>query len=111
MALYRNKIIDFEGRAYEVFWTTQNAQHVCQNLYVGDLLHDLDHEAVVRALDAYEQVVEFTKGRYVFLSRYAGRLYEIHVHLETGTAKRPGRCTIKTCYRSNKQQYIELFRS
>lgn len=109
MALYRNKIIDYEGRAYEVFWTSQNARHVCQNLYAGDALHDLDHEAIVRVLEAYEKVAELTKDRYVFLSRHYGRVYEIYVHLETGTSKCPGRCTIKTCYRSNKQQFIELF--
>ena len=79
MALYRNKIIACEGRAYEVFWTSQNARHVCLNLYAGDALHDLDHEAIVRVLEAYEKVAELTKDRYVFLSRHHGRVYEIHV--------------------------------
>jgi hypothetical protein len=108
--MYRNTIIDYEGRAYEVFWTSQFARHVCQNLYAGDNLHDLDHEAIVRVLANYEHVQEFTNGRCVFLSQYRARVYEIHVHLEQGSKKRPGRCTIKTCYQSNKQQYLELFR-
>ncbi len=107
--MYRNTIIDYEGRAYEVFWTSQFAHHVCQNLYAGDALHDLDHEAVTRALAEYDYVQEFPNARAVFLSRYQGRIYEIHVHLERGSAKRPGRCTVKSCYRSNKQQYIQLF--
>lgn len=110
MAIYRNAIIDYEGRAYEVFWTSQFARHVCQNLYAGDGLHDLDHEAIVRVLLNYEQAVEFANERFAFLSQYNCRVYETHVHLERGTVKRPGRCTIKTCYRSNKQQFIELFK-
>lgn len=109
--MYRNTIIDYEGRAYEVFWTSQFARHICQNLYAGDNLHDLDHEAIVRVLANYEQVQEFPNGRCVFLSQYQHRVYEIHVHLERGTTKRPGRCTIKTCYKSNKQQYLELFKA
>ena len=56
MALYRNKIIDCGGRAYEVFWTSQNARHVCQNLYAGDALHDLDYEAIVRVLENYRHI-------------------------------------------------------
>jgi len=110
MALYRNAIIDYEGRAYEVFWTSQTAKHVCQNLYAGDGIHDLDHEAIVRVLSGYEQVAELTNDRYVFLSKHQGRVYEIHVHLERGISKRPGRCTIKSCYKSNKQQHLELFK-
>ena len=104
-------MVDYEGRAYEAFWTSQFARHICQNLYAGDELHDLDHEAIVRALINYEHVAEFANERFVFLSRLNGRVYEIHVHLERGTVKRPGRCTIKTCYRSNKQQFIELFKN
>jgi len=107
--MYRNTIIDYEGRAYELFWTSQHARHICQNLYAGDGLHDLDHEAISRVLASYDYVQELTNGRCVFISRYLGRVYEIHVHLEQGSRKRPGRCTVKTCYRSNKQQYIELF--
>lgn len=110
MPIYRNAIIDYQGLAYEVFWTSQFARHICQNLYAGDGLHDLDHEAIVRVLARYEQVVELLNDRYVFLSQNLGRVYEIYVHLERGTAERPGRCTIRTCYKSNKQQYIELFR-
>lgn len=109
--MHRNTIIDYEGRAYELFWTSQHARHVCQNLYAGDGLHDLDHEAIARVLANYEQVAEFSNGRCVFLSKRQGWVYEIHVHLERGTTKRPGRCTVKTCYRSNKQQYLELFKS
>ncbi len=108
--MYRNTTVSFNGLVYEVFWTSQFARHVCQNLYAGDNLHDLDHEEIVRALAVYEHVQEFLEGRCVFLSRYRERVYEMHVHLEPGTAKRPGRCTIKTCYRSNKQQYIRLFK-
>lgn len=106
---YRNTIIDYNGRAYEVFWTSQFAKHVCQNLYAGDGLHDLDHEAIVRVLTSYEQALELTNGRFVFLARYRQRIYEIYVHLEQGSTKRPGRCTIITCYQSNKQQYLRLF--
>ena len=111
MAIYQNTIIEYEGRAYEAFWTSQFARHVCQNLYAGDNLHDLDHEAIVRVLAGYAHVVELTNDRYVFLSRYAGRVYESYVHLEKGTSKRPGRCTIRTCYKSNKRQYLALFNS
>ena len=90
MALYRNKIIDYERRAYEVFWTSQNARHVCQNLYAGDSLHDLDHEAIIRVLETYEKVAELTKDRYVFLSRHFGRVYEIHVHFRTRHSEKTG---------------------
>ena len=107
---YTNTIIDYEGRAYEAFWTSMHARHVCQNLYAGDGLHNLDHVQITQVLADYEHVQELTKGRYVFLSQYQDKVYEIHVHLERGTAKRPGRCTIKSCYRSNKIQYVELFR-
>ena len=110
MALYRNNIIDHEGRAYELFWTSLHARHVCQNLYAGDGLHNLDHVQIGQALSGYQYVQELTKGRCVFLSQYNDAVYEIHVHLERGTHKRAGRCTIKSCYRSNKQQYIELFK-
>lgn len=106
---YRNAIVDYEGRAYEIFWTSQFAKHVCQNLYAGDGLHDLDHETIVRVLVKHEKVVELTNGRFAFLARYKERVYEVYVHLEPGPAKRPGRCTIITCYQSNKQQYLRLF--
>ena len=107
---YTNAILGYEGASYEMFWLSQNARHICQNLYAGDRLHDLNHEQIVAVLLRYDYVQEFGNARYVFISRHEQKVYETHIHLEAGRGRHPGRCVIRSCYRSNKQQYIELYK-
>lgn len=105
--MFQNKRIRYEGREYEIFWTSQHARHVCANLNVNKL-HDIHHEDIAQLLEHYDAVVPELNDRYTFLNWRNQRrcLYEIHVYLVGGSRNRPGRCVVLTGYRSNKQQYL-----
>ncbi|MGY3087342.1 hypothetical protein ACVWYF_000368 [Hymenobacter sp. UYAg731] len=107
--MFNNTTIEYDGHEYEIFWTSQDARHICQNYHAADKLHDLHHEEIVTALERKSFVQDVGKGRCTFLTKYWDRVYETHVYLKQGTANRPGRCVIKSCCRSNKIDYLRLF--
>jgi len=106
---HQNKRICYEGRDYELFWTSQYARHICSN-YGRDKLHDVHHEDIGQLLEHYDAVDPEGNGRYTFLNwrNRNGCVYELHVYLEPGGRNRTGRCVVVTAYRSNKQQYLAL---
>ena len=107
--MFHNKCIRYEGREYEIFWTTQHARHVCAT-YGTNTLHDIHHDDIAQLLEYYDAVVPHGQDRYTFLNwrNQRERVYEIHVYLVNASRNRPGRCVVFTGYRSNKQQYLAL---
>lgn len=107
--MHHNKRITYQGREYEIFWTTQHARHICAN-FGADKLHDVHHEDIAQLLEHYDAVVPEHQGRYTFLNwnNRRGCVYELHVYLVMGGRNRPGQCVVVTAYRSNKQQYLAL---
>lgn len=107
--MIQNKRIRYQGRDYELFWTTQNARHICSN-YGKNKLHDVHHEDIAQLLEYFDAVLPTGNDRYVFLNWQNERncVYEIHVSLVGGSRNRPGRCVVITAYRTNKQQYLYL---
>ena len=107
--MFTNTTIEYNGQKYEIFWTSQDARHICQNYYAADTIHDVHYEEIVTILQQSSFVQEFGKGRYTFITSYRDKVYETHVYLKPGTNNRPGRCVIKSCYRSNKIEHLRMF--
>lgn len=107
--MHHNKRIRYDGREYEIFWTSQHARHICAN-FGTDKLHDLHHEDISQLLEHYDAVEEELNDRYTFLNWNNQRrcVYEIHVYLVGASRNRAGRCVVLTGYRSNKQRYLQL---
>jgi len=114
--MHLNTYLTYEQRRYEIYWTTQAAQHVLKN-YLADLTggahQGLDHRSVSQLLRRTRFIVavpdDSRPDLYVCLTGRGGQVYETYVYLVTEPAERPPRCVVVTCYRSNKQAYRSLF--
>jgi hypothetical protein len=96
-----NTTIAYAGSRYEVYWTSQFAEHVLTNF--SDPRHGVKHTEIVRILLAAGYVEE-TKRRnvYVFVSEYDGKIFETYAYLSPVTEARPAQCIIVTCYKSSR---------
>ncbi|HET9505504.1 MAG TPA: hypothetical protein VFO93_18315 [Hymenobacter sp.] len=114
--MHLNTYVTHQGQRYEIYWTTQAAQHVLEN-YVADLaggVHQrLDHRTVAQLLRRARYVIPVSSDPrpyyHVFLTGRAGRVYETYVYLVPELDGRPARCVAVTCYLSKKQIYRQLF--
>lgn len=70
-----NTTIAYAGVRYEVYWTSQYAEHILTNF--PDPRHGVKHTEIVRILQV-AGYVEKTKKRdfYVFVSEYEGTVFE-----------------------------------
>ena len=114
--MHLNTYLAHEGIRYEIYWTTQAAQHILEN-YVADQLggvhQGLDHRTVSQLLRRARYILPMHNDTradlYVCLTGRAGQVYETYVYLVSEPAGRPPRCVVVSCYLSNKQAYRELF--
>lgn len=114
--MHQNTYVTYLGQRYEIYWTTQAAQHVLEN-YVADQLsgvhQGLDHRTVAQLLQRARYTVpvlqDVRPDYYVFLTGRHQQVYETYAYLLPELTGRPPRCVVVTCYRSNKQAYRELF--
>lgn len=116
--MHLNTYITHESRRYEIYWTTQAAQHVLDS-YVADMtggVHQgINHRTVAQLLRRARYIVALLEDVrphfYVCLTGRAGKVYETYVYLVPELDQRPPRCVVVSCYASNKQAYRDLFTS
>jgi hypothetical protein len=114
--MHQNTYVTHLGQRYEIYWTTQAAQHILEN-YVADQIsgvhQGLDHRTVSQLLRRARYTVQVLNTArsdyYVFLTGRNRQVYETYVYLMPELTGQPPRCVVVTCYRSNKQAYRELF--
>lgn len=114
--MHLNTYLTHEGTRYEIYWTTQAAQHILEN-YVADqtggVHQGLDHRTVAQLLRRARYILPMRNDAridlYVCLTGRTGQVYETYVYLVSEPADHPPRCVVVSCYRSNKQAYRELF--
>jgi len=96
-----NTTIAYAGVRYEVYWTSQYAEHILTNF--PDPRHGVKHTEIVRILQV-AGYVEKTKKRdfYVFVSEYEGKVFETYAYLIPVSSVRPAHCIIVTCFKSGR---------
>jgi hypothetical protein len=96
-----NTTISYGGIRYEVYWTSRFAEHVLDNY--ADPNHGVKHTEIVRILNAAGYVEQTPKlGCYLFVSEYAGIVFETYAYLVPVSPLRPAHCVIVTCFRSGR---------
>ena len=116
--MHLNTYVTHEEQRYEIYWTTSAATHILKN-YVrdqsGGVHHGLDPTIISQLLRRARFIVPLLDDKrphlHVCLTGRAGKVYETYAYLVPELDHRPPRCVVLTCYRSNKQQYRELFAS
>lgn len=115
MAPQFNTYMTHEGQRYEIYWTSQYAQHVMQNY--ADPGHGVTHTQIAQIIRRARFIFpKQGRGRprpyyYVCLSAYEGELYESYVYLLPELGGYPARCVVVTCYKCRRPEYISLFLS
>ena len=110
---FNNTYITHEGLRYEIYWTSQYAQHVLENYYDPD--HGVDHTTISRILQRARYIIpKRGRGRqrpylHTCLTNYQGVVYESYVFLVPELAAWPARCVVLTCYKSKNPEYQALF--
>lgn len=96
-----NTTISYAGVRYEVYWTSQYAEHILDNFPKPD--HGVKHTEIVRILNAAGYVEQTRKPQlYVFVSEYKGEIFETYAYLVSVSPIRPAHCVVVTCYKSGK---------
>jgi len=94
-----NTTISYAGVRYEVYWTSQFAEHVLDNY--PDSHHGVKHTEIVRILNSAGYVEQTKKQNcFVFASEYQGSIYETYAYLIPVSQTRPAHCVIVTCFKS-----------
>jgi len=114
--MHLNTYLTHQSQRYEIYWTTQAAQHILEN-YVADqnggVHQGLDHRTVSQLLRRARYILPVPDDPrpdlYVCLTGRANQVYETYVYLVAELAGRPARCVVVSCYQSNKQTYRQLF--
>ena len=114
--MHLNTYLTHQSQRFEIYWTTQAAQHVLENYLTdqsGGVHQGIDHRMVSQLLQRARYVIRVTSDPrpyyHVCLTGRAGQVYETYVYLVPELDARPARCVVVTCYRSNKQIYRQLF--
>jgi hypothetical protein len=112
---YLNSYLTHEGKRYDIYWTSQYAQHVLENY--RDPLHGVTHTEIARIIRRARFIFpKQGRGRqradlHVCLSALGGELYESYVLLLPELNDYPARCVVITCYKCRRPDYIALFAS
>ena len=110
---FNNTYVTHEGQRYEIYWTSQYAQHVLENFADPD--HGVDHTTISRILQRARHIIpKVGRGRrrpylHICLTIYQGVVYESYVFLVPELPPWPARCVVLTCYKSRDPDYLELF--
>jgi hypothetical protein len=108
-----NTYVTHEERRYEIYWTSQYAEHVMQNY--ADPRHGVTHTQIAQIIRRARFIFPLQgRGRprpyyHICLSAYQGELYESYVYLLPELAGSPARCIVVTCYKCQRPEYIALF--
>lgn len=109
-----NTYITHEGQRYDIYWTSQYAQHVLENY--TDPNHGVTHTEISRIVQRARYIFPPMQGRgrerpnlYVCLSALGGQLYESYVYLLPELQGYPARCVVVTCYKCRRPEYLALF--
>lgn len=96
-----NTTISYSGVRYEIYWTSQFAEHVLANFTHPS--HGVTHTQIVRILKS-AGYVEQTKKKdlYVFVSEFEDSIYETYAYLIPVSIMRHACCVIVTCYKSGR---------
>jgi len=116
--MHQNTYLTHLGQRYEIYWTTQAAQHILENYVTdqtGGVHRGLDHRMVAQLLKRARYVIPVSSDPrpyyHVFLTGRTGQVYETYVYLVPELDARPARCVVVTCYQSNKQICRQSFAS
>jgi len=114
--MHLNTHVTLDNQRYEIYWTTEAAQHVLDN-YVkdrdGGVHKGLSHSLVSQLLRKALYILPLSEDKrpyvHVCLTKAQGKVYESYAYFVPELDHRPRRCVVITCYVSNKQHYRSLF--
>ena len=98
-----NRKLRYDGRRWEVFWTSQNAEHVATNHVADPAGHPLLHQRIAYLLTEKWYVVvpgeRTQKSRFLLFDPPTNLVLEAFVTLAPDAAgSRTGRAVIHTCF-------------
>jgi hypothetical protein len=110
--MHLNTTVTYKDKKYSIYWTSEAAQHILENF--EHPTHAITHTEISQLLRQarFKVPLEQETGRkdyYVFLTARAGRIWETYVYLVEAADGWPARCVVRSSYKSNKEQYRELF--
>ncbi|MFN3405176.1 MAG: hypothetical protein ACK40G_13845 [Cytophagaceae bacterium] len=89
-------------KKYAIRFTPKHAEHIWDNY--PDVLHNIKHREILTMLVKKAIIVEKNTNPLVCLAKFKNKVYETYVNIAED------RMEVMTSFRSNKQNYIDLYK-
>ena len=93
-------IVEIKGKQYQVRFIAKHAEHIWDNY--SDKNHNIKHREILSLIKI--SILVQRENHFVCIGKYGNKIYETHVIIKRDILD------IKTSYKSNKVQNIELFK-